>query len=78
VSQVVATRYEVFCEHKFAQQGRQILAQAGIDVGSHGGFGSAPVTPPPSASVPPVPPVPPARQAPPPSTTDEPGPPPAV
>jgi hypothetical protein len=80
VSQVVATRYEVFCEHKFAQQGRQILAQAGIDVGSHSGFGSAPVTPPPGASAPgpSVPPVPPARQTPPPSTTDEPGPPPAV
>ncbi len=30
VSTVVATRYEVFCEHKFAQQGRQILADAGI------------------------------------------------
>jgi hypothetical protein len=30
VTQVVATRYEVFCEHKFAQQGREILAAAGI------------------------------------------------
>jgi hypothetical protein len=30
VSQVVATRYEVFCEHKFAQQGREILVEAGI------------------------------------------------
>ena len=30
VTQVVATRYEVFCEHKFAQQGRQILAEAGL------------------------------------------------
>jgi hypothetical protein len=30
VSQVVATRYEVFVEHKFAQQGREILAEAGI------------------------------------------------
>lgn len=30
VSQVVATKYEVFAEHKFAQQGRDILAQAGI------------------------------------------------
>ena len=30
VSQVVATRYEVFVEHKFAQQGRQILVNAGI------------------------------------------------
>jgi hypothetical protein len=34
VSQVVATKYEVFCEHKFAQQGRAILAEAGI-VGLH-------------------------------------------
>jgi hypothetical protein len=30
VTQVVATRYEVFCEHKFAQQGRGILAEAGL------------------------------------------------
>ncbi|WP_242653005.1 general stress protein [Intrasporangium flavum] len=30
VSQVVATKYEVFCEHKFAQQGRAILTEAGI------------------------------------------------
>ncbi len=30
VSQVVATKYEVFCEHKFAQEGRAILAEAGI------------------------------------------------
>ncbi len=50
VSQVVATRYEVFCEHKFAQQGRQILAQAGIPV-SHSGFGSAT---PPAAPTPPA------------------------
>jgi hypothetical protein len=34
VSQVVATRYEVFVEHKFAQQGRQILTDAGINVGT--------------------------------------------
>lgn len=27
VSQVVATRYEVLVEHKFAQQGRELLAQ---------------------------------------------------
>ena len=32
VSQVVATRYEVFVEHKVAQQGRDILAKAGISV----------------------------------------------
>lgn len=30
VSQVVATKYEVFVEHKVAQQGREILAEAGI------------------------------------------------
>ncbi|MDN5795096.1 MAG: hypothetical protein L0H79_05015 [Intrasporangium sp.] len=30
VSQVVATKYEVFVEHKFAQEGRDILAQAGL------------------------------------------------
>ena len=30
VSQVVATKYEVFVEHKFAQQGRSLLAEAGI------------------------------------------------
>lgn len=33
VSQVVATKYEVFVEHKFAQQGRAILAEEGITVG---------------------------------------------
>jgi len=62
VSQVVATRYEVFCEHKFAQQGRQILADAGIDVGGRAGIGTAPVTPT----------SPPTR----PSSPDRPGPPP--
>ena len=50
VSQVVATRYEVFCEHKFAQQAREILAKAGLGGGATG-FG---------ASVPPVPPTPPS------------------
>jgi hypothetical protein len=48
VSQVVATRYEVFVEHKFAQQGRQILADAGISVGGSSSIGIAPVTPPPT------------------------------
>ena len=62
VSQVVATRYEVFVEHKFAQQGRQILADAGIAVGGGASFGTAPVTP---AVTPPA------------TRTDEPGPPPA-
>ena len=58
VSQVVATRYEVFCEHKFAQQGRQILAQAGIDVGGHGNLRSTPLSPstPPSGTEQPGPP----------------------
>lgn len=45
VSQVVATKYEVFVEHKVAEQARGILAKAGI---ATGGF----VAPPP----PPVPP----------------------
>ncbi|MGO4596615.1 general stress protein [Terrabacter sp. 2RAF25] len=45
VSQVVATRYEVFAEHKVAQQGRDILAKAGIAVGGQSSIGSAPVTP---------------------------------
>ena len=40
VTQVVATRYEVFCEHKFAQQGRQILAEAGL-ASPHGAGGTA-------------------------------------
>ena len=49
VSQVVATSYEVFSEHKFAQQGRQILADAGIDVGpaARRGHRRAPGSPPP-------------------------------
>lgn len=42
VSQVVATRYEVFVEHKFAQQGREILAEAGIATTPPGGYGPAP------------------------------------
>ena len=81
VSQVVATRYEVFCEHKFAQQGREILAKAGIAV-SHTGFGASAVTP---ATPPPAVPDAPAAPAPtdppaatrPPTGTDEPGSPPA-
>jgi hypothetical protein len=47
VSQVVATRYEVFVEHKFAQQGRQILAEAGIvSVYQPPSSGSGPTQPP--------------------------------
>ena len=34
ISQVVATRYEVLVEHKFAQQGRDLLAQ--LEGPSHG------------------------------------------
>ena len=45
VSQVVATRYEVFCEHKVAQQAREILAKAGIGTGLGSGFGGAAVHP---------------------------------
>jgi hypothetical protein len=56
VSQVVATRYEVFVEHKFAQQGRQILADAGITVGGSASYGNAPVTPPPRRTDEPGPP----------------------
>ncbi|MEO7448097.1 MAG: general stress protein [Humibacillus sp.] len=37
VSTVVATRYEVFCEHKFAQQGREILAESGLSGPQLGG-----------------------------------------
>ncbi|MBB2985860.1 general stress protein [Terracoccus luteus] len=58
VSQVVATRYEVFCEHKVAQQGRQILSEAGISGMSTPSWGAqqtgtatsspAPQAPPPS------------------------------
>src|SRR6478736_10095349 len=71
VSQVVATRYEVFAEHKFAQQGREILAQAGIDVGRHSSVGSAPVTPPPGAPTPSAPSDATRPTGPPPSAGDE-------
>jgi hypothetical protein len=47
VSQVVATKYEVFVEHKFAEQARSILAKANIQPSGMGGFGS-PTPPPPS------------------------------
>src|SRR6476620_3226377 len=53
VSQIVATRYEVFCEHKFAQQGREILAKAGIATSTGTGTGSGAGS---SVGVPPVPP----------------------
>ncbi|HET7399587.1 MAG TPA: general stress protein [Intrasporangium sp.] len=65
VSQVVATKYEVFVEHKFAQQGREILAEAGIYTsGGHAvstpSFSSSPVTAPTGTpTVPPAGPVPP-------------------
>lgn len=54
VSQVVATKYEVFTEHKFAQQAREILAKVGIHSSGMAGFG-APATPSPT-EVPPPPP----------------------
>lgn len=49
VSQVVATKYEVFVEHKFAQQAREILAAAGLSGGSDVSIGIAPVKPEPPA-----------------------------
>lgn len=52
VSQVVATRYEVFVEHKFAQRGREILAEAGIAATPSAGYGSFP--PPSTPSTPPT------------------------
>jgi hypothetical protein len=52
VSQVVATKYEVFCEHKVAQQGREILAAAGITPGTNVSIGIAPVAPEPPAGPP--------------------------
>jgi hypothetical protein len=76
VSQVVATKYEVFAEHKVASQGREILAEAGLRPGY--GYSQPSVTPfepaVPSVSTPPVPPAPsapppagpPASSAPPP------------
>lgn len=58
VSQVVATKYEVFVEHKVAQQGREILAEAGLRPGY--GYSQPSVTPfeppaPSGTSVPPAP-----------------------
>jgi hypothetical protein len=56
VSQVVATRYEVFVEHKYAQQGRQILAEAGIvSVYQPPSSGPGSTPPPPPASPSPSP-----------------------
>ena len=43
VSQVVATKYEVFAEHKVAQQAREILAEAGLRAGY--GYSQPAVTP---------------------------------
>jgi hypothetical protein len=54
VSQVVATKYEVFTEHKFAQQAREILGKVGITASGMAGFGAA-ATPSPT-DVPPPPP----------------------
>lgn len=52
VSQVVATKYEVFTEHKFAQQAREILAKAGINPSGSAAFGGPPVTTPPAPPAP--------------------------
>ena len=52
VSQVVATRYEVFAEHKVAQRGREILAKAGISPGGQSSIGIAPVAPVPGTPAP--------------------------
>jgi hypothetical protein len=46
VSQVVATKYEVFVEHKFAQQARELLATAGIHPSGVTGFSGPPVVQP--------------------------------
>ena len=54
VSQVVATKYEVFTEHKFAQQAREILGRVGLHAGGMAGYG-APAAPS-STDVPPPPP----------------------
>jgi hypothetical protein len=65
VSQVVATKYEVFVEHRVAQQGREILAEAGLRPGA--GYAQPSVTP----FEPPVP-------QPPSPPQDQPAPPPAA
>ena len=57
VTQVVATRYEVFCEHKFAQQGREILAAAGLGstvAPARPTFSTPPSTPPATPPPPPT------------------------
>jgi heat induced stress protein YflT len=54
VSQVVATKYEVFTEHKFAQQAREILGKVGLHSSGLTGYG-APTAPSPT-EVPPPPP----------------------
>jgi hypothetical protein len=68
VSQVVATKYEVFAEHKVAQQARDILAQAGVRPDDHTSW-PQPAVRPFEPATPPVPPAPgqtPAAQQPPP------------
>jgi hypothetical protein len=54
VSQVVATKYEVFTEHKFAQQAREILGKVGITASGMAGYGAAAAPSP--TDVPPPPP----------------------
>ena len=64
VSQVVATKYEVFAEHKVAQQAREILAEAGVRPDIPVASTQPPVhpfephAPVPPASAPPAPPAP--------------------
>lgn len=57
VSQVVATKYEVFAEHKVAEQARQLLREAGLVAGFGAPAATAPVS---SESTPPMPPTPPS------------------
>lgn len=52
VSQVVATRYEVFAEHKVAQDGRDILREAGLGSGFAAPSATSPTAPAPQGSSP--------------------------
>jgi hypothetical protein len=63
VSQVVATKYEVFVEHKVAERGREVLAKAGINPTGGIAFGGSSVTPPPAEGAPPPAQPPPAAPA---------------
>ncbi|GAA6524464.1 general stress protein [Intrasporangium sp. DVR] len=54
VSQVVATKYEVFVEHKFAQQARDILAKANVYPAGTSSFGAPPAAAPGPGAPPPA------------------------